>query len=161
MTEKTHPQSPQVSAESNDARSYVFRHMRLGWWLVLAFLSLGIVLEGLHAFKIGWYLDVSNDTRRLMWTLAHAHGTLLGLLHIAFATTLAACVRRTTGRHAVASNCLTAASLLLPLGFLLGGIYTYGGDPGHGILLVPVGAFLLFVAVLLTALSVPSRQNES
>ena len=26
--------------------------------------------------------------RRLMWTLAHAHGTLLGLVHIAFAVTV-------------------------------------------------------------------------
>ena len=29
---------------------------------------------------------------------------------------------------------------------------TYGGDPGLGVLVVPVGAVLLFTAVLLTAL---------
>ena len=43
---------------------------------------------------------------------------------------------------------------LLPLGFLLGGIYTYGGDPGDGILLVPVGAVLLLVAVFVMAWSI-------
>ena len=36
--------------------------------------TLGLVLETLHGFKIGAYLDVSNETRRLMWRLAHVHG---------------------------------------------------------------------------------------
>jgi len=27
--------------------------------------------------KIGWYLNVDQEMRRLMFTLAHAHGTLL------------------------------------------------------------------------------------
>ena len=31
---------------------------------------------------------------------------------------------------------------------LWGGLYIYGGDPGLGILLTPLGAALLFVAVL-------------
>ena len=44
------------------------------------------------------------------------------------------------------------ASLLLPGGFFLGGVVIYAGDPGLGILLVPVGALLLLTAVLLTAL---------
>ena len=39
-------------------------------------------------------------------------------------------------------------------GFLLGGIVIYDGDPGTGILLVPVGAAILLVAVLLTSLAV-------
>jgi hypothetical protein len=134
--------------------------LRFGWWLVLVYLSLGIALEGLHAFKSAWYLDVANETRRLMWTLAHAHGTLFGLLHIASAATFSMCIRNSTRRHAVASNCLCAASLLLPLGFLLGGIYTYGGDPGHGILLVPLGAMLLLVAVFVMAWSASQRQRN-
>ena len=64
-------------------------HLRVGWWSMLVFLTLGVVLEALHAFKAGFYLDVSQETRRLMWTLAHAHGTLFGLVHIAFAGTIA------------------------------------------------------------------------
>ena len=40
-----------------------------------------------------------------------------------------------------------AASVLLPGGFFLGGIAFYSGDPGLGVLLVPVGAVLLLTAV--------------
>jgi hypothetical protein len=59
------------------------RNLRFGWWSLLVFLSLGAVLEALHGFKIGWYVDVGNETRRLMFTLAQAHGTLLALVNIA------------------------------------------------------------------------------
>src|SRR5437763_12905319 len=59
------------------------RNLRFGWWSLLVFLSLGGALETLHGFKIGWYVDVGNETRRLMFTLAHAHGMLLALINIA------------------------------------------------------------------------------
>jgi hypothetical protein len=65
------------------------RHLLLGWWFMLAFLTLGIVLETLHGFKSGWYLSVANANRRLLLTLAHAHGALLGLAQIGFAFALA------------------------------------------------------------------------
>ena len=103
---------------------------------------LGLVLETLHGFKVGAYLDVSNDTRRLMWTLAHAHGTLLGVVHLGFAFTLrhldpdAPSIRS-------ASSALIGASVVLPAGFFLGGIRFYAGDPGVGVALVPIGAVLL------------------
>src|SRR4030095_671769 len=66
----------------------VRRHLQFGWWSLLIFLTLGLTLEALHGFKESIYLNVSNEMRRLMWTLAHAHGTLLALVHIAFAVTL-------------------------------------------------------------------------
>jgi hypothetical protein len=53
---------------------------------------------------------------------------------------------------------LLAASVLMPGGFLLGGIWVYAGDPGLGILLVPVGGVLLFAAVLCAALSLKHFQ---
>src|SRR5438045_6431874 len=59
------------------------RNLRFGWWWLLVFLSLGGALEALHGFKIGWYVDVGNDMRRLMFTLGHAHGTALALVNIA------------------------------------------------------------------------------
>jgi hypothetical protein len=130
---------------------YVRRHMRFGWWSVLVFLTLGLVLEALHGLKIGWYLDVSNSTRRLMWTLGHAHGTLLGLVQLAFGATVQLLPDWGSKSRNTASICLMIAGVLLPGGFFLGGIVVYGGDPGPGIVLVPVGAFALFVAVLLTA----------
>jgi len=127
---------------------YTRPHLKFGWWSLLLFLTLGIVLETLHGFKIGWYLDVSNTTRRMMLTLAHTHGTLLAIVHIAFAFTVRA-TRIAPGR--AASHCLRGASLLLPGGFFLGGLVINGGDPGVGILLVPVGGLLLLIAVALTA----------
>lgn len=134
--------------DPTEARTYVRRHLRLGWWSVLVFLTMGAVLEALHGFKVDWYLNVANETRRLMWTLAHAHGVLIGLLHVGFAASLLALGGRAAGSWCrYASAGLIGATLLLPGGFFLGGLWIYGGDPGRGVLLVPVGALLLFLGV--------------
>ncbi len=129
----------------------VARHLRWGWWTLGLFLSLGIALEVLHGFKVEWYLSVANDTRRLLWRLAHAHGTLLGLVHIGFALTLRTSREVRRGWRTLCSAALSGATVLLPGGFLLGGITVHGGDPNQGILLVPVGAVLLLLAVVVTA----------
>jgi hypothetical protein len=129
------------------------RHHLIGWWGLLVFLSLGIGLETLHGFKVGFYLDPEHRLRRLLWTLAHAHGTLLALVHIVFAAGLGAFGRWTQRRLKLASFFLLDALLLLPLGFFLGGIGHTESDPSPGILLVPVGAFLLLAAVALIAWS--------
>ena len=138
-------------------------HCRVGWWSLLLFLTLGSVLEVLFWLKLDWYVDAANETRRLMWRLAHAHGTLLGLIHLGFGITLNILqpTRELFGK--ISSRCLLAAGLLLPGGFVLGGLVVYGGDPGIGILLVPVGAVFLFIAVLLSALfsSVPAQNSEA
>ena len=131
--------------------NYTRRHLRFGWWSLLVFLTLGLVLEVLHGFKVGLYLDVSNETRRLMWTLAHAHGTLLGLVHIAFALSLRHYRQWPRRDQARASWSLVAASVLLPGGFFAGGAMAYDGDPGLGILLVPMGAACLMITVFLSA----------
>lgn len=127
------------------------RHLRFGWWSLAVFLTLGLVLEGFHGFKVGWYLSVASETRRLMWTLAHAHGSLLALVHIAFAYTLGLRTAPFTRREALASACLMASSVLLPGGFFLGGIVVYGGDPNPAVLLSPVGGILFLVAVVAIA----------
>jgi hypothetical protein len=133
------------------------RHLRFGWWSLLVFLSLGLALETLHGFKIGWYLDVGNEVRRLMFTLAHAHGTLLALVNIVVGLT----ARNVDGfelRRSV-SVALIWAAILLPVGFLLGGIVIYDGDPGLGIWLVPVGALLLFYGVARVALDLSNSSK--
>jgi hypothetical protein len=129
----------------------VDRHLRIGWWSLLVFLSLGGALEAMHAFKLGFYVDVSNATRRELWTLAHAHGTLLALVHLAWAGALAWRGEALAPGARLVSVCLQAAGLLLPGGFFLGGAWPAGGDPGLGILLVPLGAALLAAAVARTA----------
>ena len=130
---------------------YSRRHLRVGWWSLFVFATLGLVLESLHGFKVRAYLDASSETRRLMWTLAHAHGTLLSLIHIAFALTLRGVPELNLRRPELISGALIGASVLLPGGFFLGGVVFYAGDPGLGVLLVPVGAVLLLTAVFLVA----------
>jgi hypothetical protein len=121
------------------------RNLRFGWWSLLVFLSLGGVLETLHGFKVGWYVDVGNEMRRLMFTLAHAHGTALALVNIVAGLTARSVENFPLRRPA--SFCLIWAGLLFPLGFFLGGLVTYGGDPGLGIWLVPIAALLLFYGI--------------
>jgi len=150
-----------------------WKHVRFGWWSLLVFLSLGIGLELLHGFKVRWYLEVDNETRRLMFTLAHAHGTLLSVLNIVYGLTL--CLApphpesgssesgspaksmsppaRLSG--AWESQGLYGATCMLPAGFFLGGLVIHGGDPGLGILLVPPGGLLLLLSVFGIARRLP------
>lgn len=125
------------------------RHLRFGWWSLLFWLALGLGLEALHGFKAGWYLDVGLEMRRLMLTLAHAHGTLLALVNLAAGFTLRTVKGCELPRPA--SWALLGAGGLLPLGFLLGGLKIHGGDPGVGVVLVPVGGLLLLYGVAETA----------
>ncbi len=86
-----------------------------------------------------------------MWRLAHAHGALLSVVNIVFGLTVVQLSSWSGRTGPLASRCLLSATVLLPGGFLLGGIKLYGSDPGLGIFLVPAGAGLLFLAVWLTA----------
>ena len=130
------------------------RHLLFGWWSLAIFVALGITLETLHAFKIVSYMGVDAETRRLMWTLAHSHGTLLSIIQIVFGLTIPKLSEQTSNLRAWASPCLLGASLLMPLGFFLGGIFYYSGDPGIGIFLVPPGGILLLLGVILVAVNI-------
>ena len=131
-------------------------HLRLGWWSVLVFLSWGIVVEGFVAFGWEYYGEPGTEMTRLMWRLAHVHGALLGMVHLAFGTSIFLATAWTSSTRRIASYCLTWAGVLLPLGFLLGGLFAADGDPSLGVFLVPLGALLLFTAVLLTARGISS-----
>jgi hypothetical protein len=149
--------TPTSSSKSDDLallrRQLARRHHLLGWIGLLIFLSLGGVLEALHGFKIGAYLDLAHRVRREMWTLAHAHGALLALVQVAFAASVLSFGHWTPARLKVASILLLDAAVLIPVGFFLGGIGHGEGDPSIGILLVPLGALALFVGVGLTVAS--------
>jgi hypothetical protein len=138
---------PPTRSSAPDA--LIRRHLIVGWWSVLLFGALGLLLEILHGFKVAAYVDVGNETRRLMWTLAHAHGTLIGLLHIAFAATLGAIPTIAPEQQRTASNALLASTVLLPGGFFAAGIRFYSGDPGIAAAVVPVGAALLLLSAWL------------
>jgi hypothetical protein len=129
---------------------YSNRHLRFGWWALAVYVTLGIVLETMHGFKISWYLDVGNEARRLMFTLGHFHGTMLALVNIGAGLT----IRYVDGFrvHRSASWALIWAAILLPGGFLLGSFVTYDGDPGTGVWLVPIGAVFMLYGVTAFAL---------
>ena len=138
--------------ESSAASAEAARHLAFGWWVVVVSVAFGTLLEGLHAVKLGFYLDASNETRRLLLTLAHAHAALLGLVNIAFALSLPKLARLSEQGRMLASRALAGGTILLPAGFFLGGVFAYEGDPGLAVLLAPVGAALVFVAVVVIAL---------
>src|SRR5262249_10522504 len=132
------------------------RHHLFGWIGLLVFLSLGGVLEALHGFKVGAYLDLAHRIRREMWTLAHVPGALLALVQVAFAIGVTTFGRWTPARLKLTSFLLLDAAVLLPAGFFLGGVGHGESDPSMGILLVPLGALALFVAVVLIVWSAKS-----
>jgi hypothetical protein len=135
-----------MTSTDTAVRRIQLRHLRVGWAALLGFATLGVVLEMLHAFKVPWYLGVATESRRLLWTLAHAHGTALGLVNLA----LAAVSRLLPGRlHPAASTSLVVGTILVPGGFFLGGAFVHGGDPGLGAVLVPPGALFVLVSLAL------------
>jgi hypothetical protein len=148
---------PNEPPQSVDLQRLAARHLRFGWSALFVFAALGIALESLHGFKVGWYVDASQEsqTRQVMWRTAHAHGTLLGLVHLAFAASIPRLDAQDARWRQIASPCLYSATLTLPAGFFLGGMFVYSGDPGMGIFLVPLGGFLLLIALCLTVLGVP------
>lgn len=145
-------------AQADSLQTFARRHVRLGWAAIAVFMTMGLILEALHAFKTGWYLEEQYETRRLLFTLAHAHGSLLGLLNIAFGLTVG---RGLEGRAvATASRLFAIGTVLLPGGFFLGGFFLYGSDPGLGALLAPVGAVAVLVAAALAALPGAPNQDD-
>ena len=115
--------------------------LRAGWLLLAISLPFGLTLEALHGF---------SEMRREMWRLAHAHGTLLGILCLVFAAIAEAHVAAPIRARVAAM--IRWGAVLMPLGFFLGGILNSEGDPSLGIALVPVGALLLVVALVRVAL---------
>ena len=87
-----------------------------------------------------------------MWTLAHAHGNLLGILCVAFAAVAKRTIPDETARASIA-RWLRWGAVMMPLGFFLGGVLNHEGDPSWAIALVPLGGLFLLVALVRTALS--------
>jgi len=123
--------------------------LRTGWLLLAISLPFGVTLEALHGFKAQSYL--ASDVRREMWRLAHAHGTLLGILCLVAAALGEAHVPEAIRARVMAM--IRWGAVLMPLGFFLGGVLNSEGDPSLGILLVPPGALLLVVALVRVALA--------
>lgn len=127
------------------------RALVAGWLLLAIAIPMGATLEALHAYKVQGYL--ASSVRRELWTLSHAHGNLLGILCIAFASVAERAIADPRSRARIAAR-LVAGALLLPAGFFLGGILNSEGDPSPGIVLVPLGALALMDGLVRAALAV-------
>lgn len=126
--------------------------IRQGWISLALWIAFGILLEGFSAFRSPAYLD--DAVRREMFRLAHAHGTLLNLVLLGAAI----CAHLNLIRLGpMTSLGLRAAVLLLPAGFLFGGLWHFKDEPGTAILLVPVGAVLLLATAVYISLTLPRR----
>ena len=110
-------------------------------------LPFGLTLEALHGFKVRAFVE--SEMRRELFRLAHAHGTLLGILCLVFAALAERNVPEAS-RLSIA-RLVSWGAVLMPLGFFVGGILNSEGDPSLGIALVPLGAALLIVALVRAA----------
>ena len=121
--------------------------LRTGYWLLAVSLPFGLTLEALHGFKVRAFMQ--SDMRRELFRLAHAHGTMLGILCLVFAVLAERHVAK-AARLSIA-RLVALGAVLMPLGFFLGGVLNSEGDPSLGIALVPVGAILLIAALVRAA----------
>ncbi len=155
---QTHvPQTKPASTTTLSLLPEERRHLKFGWSSLFVFVCLGILLEAFLAFRTGWYMNSGdNETHRLMLRLGHAHGTFLSLVNIAFAATLSR-INLIENIRRLSSRCLIAATLLIPGGFILGGVVTHGSEPGLGIILLPIGALFLLFALFLLAKGLKSN----
>lgn len=134
--------SPSDRSAATTAEIAALKSLRNGFTALLLFVAGGLTLEFLHLIKAPWYLE--SHLRRELWVLAHAHGALLALFNLAYAALLP--------RLAAAARAgvwLRWGAALVPAGFLLGGIGNSEGDPSLAIVLTPIGALAVLIALTL------------
>lgn len=119
-----------------------------GWLSLALWMSFGLLLESLMAYKSPAYLD--DPLRRELLRLAHAHGSLLGVV-LVIAATWARSAGALGSRLAVFA--LRFGAAIMPLGFLAAGLWHPESDPGLAIWLVPAGALPLIFGLISIALS--------
>ena len=122
-------------------------------WIGLAFwMTFGLLLEGLIGYRIPDYL--SDPQRRELFRLAHAHGNVLSLILLASALGLAFGM---TEPSRISVWALRIGVVVMPLSFLLAGIWHYSNDPGLAIWLVPPAALLVIFGIVGMALGTRKR----
>jgi uncharacterized membrane protein YgdD (TMEM256/DUF423 family) len=132
----------------NDRPGKLFGLSRQGWIGVAIWMSFGLLVEGLIGFRSPAYLQ--DAVRRELFRLAHTHGTVLSIL------LLVAYLHLTNGpveppEPAIWS--LRIGTIVMPAGFLLGGIWHYESDPGLLIFLAPLGGLLVIFGVIAMAVT--------
>ncbi|MEP6847452.1 MAG: hypothetical protein ABI999_01260 [Acidobacteriota bacterium] len=121
---------------------------RQGWIGVAFWISFGLLIEGLIGFRSPSYL--SDPVRRELFRLAHTHGTVLSILLLIALIYLA---KNFITPPTAAIWSLRIGTVLMPAGFLLGGIWHYESDPGVMIFLAPLGGLMVIFGVIAIAVS--------
>lgn len=116
---------------------------------IAAWMSFGLLLEGFIGFRVSAYM--SDLTRRELFRLAHTHGTLLSILLLISALTIS---KGLVYPNKFAAVALQIGTVLMPLGFLLGGIWTRGEEPNIFIFLAPIGGVLVIFGIINLAFSI-------
>jgi hypothetical protein len=126
--------------------------IRQGWISLACWIAFGILVEGFNAFRSPAYLD--DAVRREMFRLAHAHGTLLNIVLLIAAISARLDLIRLSPMTSLG---LCSAVVLLPAGFLFGGLWHFKDEAGPAIVLVPIGAVLLLATAVYISLTLPRR----
>jgi len=117
-------------------------------WIGLAFwMSFGLLLEGLIGYRIPDYL--SDPQRRELFRLAHAHGGVLSIILLASALGIGYGMTQPARMTLWA---LRVGVVVMPVAFLVAGIWHYSNDPGLAIWLVPPAALLVIFGIVGLAL---------
>jgi hypothetical protein len=121
---------------------------RQGWVGLAFWMSFGLLIEGLIGFRSPAYL--ADPVRRELFRLAHTHGTILSVLLL---IALIHLEKGFIGPPAAGLWSLRIGTILMPIGFLLGGVWHYESDPGILILLAPLGGLAVIFGVISIAVS--------
>lgn len=126
-----------------------FGLLRQGFITLACWMTFGLFLEGLLGYKIPIYLN--DNMRRELFRLAHTHGALLSVILII----VAICLRLDFFQsNNYLQYSLRIGSIVMPLGFLLGGVWHYESDPGIAVWLVPVGAVMVIFGIVSAIFSI-------
>jgi hypothetical protein len=123
------------------------------WISIAIWMGFGLLLEGFLGYKVPIYLQ--DQQRRELFRLAHTHGTFLGLVLLAAAVVIQ---RLNISPPRAARVAIRLGTGLMPLGFLVAGVWHSEGDPGMAIWLVPPAALLVIFGVV--ALALASRASD-
>lgn len=109
-------------------------------------MAFGLLFEGLIGYRSPAYLN--DPIRRELFRLAHAHGAILSLLLLIadqYLTSRGIAIPR------LAMLSLRIGAVIMPFGFLLGGIWHTETDPHFSIILSPIGGVMLIFGIVAIA----------
>ena len=135
-------------AENEEKAEESFGIVKQAWFGLAFWMAFGLLVEGLIGFRSPAYLQ--DPVRREVFRLAHAHGTLLSILLLLANLYIQ---RGLASPPELGVLLLRIGVFVMPIGFLLGGIWHFESEPGIGIFLAPIGGVLVVFGVVTLALS--------